>query len=455
MFPSLFGHHDSPLKHRCLGPVLQQLDSLLHRPRTPLGLIRPRPIRRRQRLYSLPVTLKMFLTQCLSDDPSCRTAVATAKERGWLPQAASPDTGAYCRARDDLLPSGLATLVARTGHTLENAIPPEQRWRERRVRVVDGTGITLPDTPPNQVAYPQPAQHTPGCGFPVLKLVAVMSLTTGALVHYTFGTLHDHDQPLFSRLWPPLEPRDVVVGDRAFGSFATMALLGQRGIDLVVRRHAGRKDRQGKRLGHNDLLVEWPATPRPLWLDPTLPLPQTLTVREVRFQVTRPGFRTKTITLTTTLLDAKRYPLEALADLYLQRWTMELWLRHIKTTLGMEMLRTKTPARVEAELAMFLVGYNLIRTVMQDAATEANVPLPRVSFKSALVRVRLWCARLSHTTGLGIWMAGYVRLLDDLTRDLNPDRPGRVEPRVVKRRPKPFPWMQQPRRILREALLKA
>jgi hypothetical protein len=349
----------------------------------------------------------------------------------------------------------LAALAERTGGALENVCQPEQLWRGRRVRVVDGTGITLPDTPLNQAAYPQPTQQAPGCGFPVLKLVALMSLATGALVHYTCGTLSDHDQPLFHRLWPALAPGDVVLGDRIFGSFATMALLSQRGIDLVARRHAGRKERPGKCLGKGDRLVEWTATPRPPWLDPTIPLPKTLRVREVHFQVTQPGFRTKTIILATTLLDATCYPREALAALYLQRWDMELWLRHIKTTLGMEMLRTKTPTRVEAELAMFLVGYNLIRTVMLDAATEAQVPLPRVSFKSALVRVRLWCARLSHTTAVGIWLGGYVRLLDDLARDLNPDRPGRVEPRVVKRRPKPFPWLQQPRRALREALLKA
>jgi hypothetical protein len=455
MFPSLFGHPNSPLTQRCLGPVLQQLDGLLTTPRAPQDLLQPRPIRRRQRLYPLAVTLKMFLTQCLSDDPSCRTAVATAKERGWLPQAASPDTGAYCRARDHLAPSGLAALVERTGSALENVRQPGQLWRGRRVRVVDGTGITLPETPLNQAAYPQPGQQAPGCGFPVLKLVALMSLATGALVHYTCGTLSDHDQPLFHCLWPALTPGDVVLGDRIFGSFATMALLSQRGIDLVARRHAGRKERPGKCLGKGDRLVEWTATPRPPWLDPTVPLPKTLKVREVHFQVTRPGFRTKTIILATTLLDATCYPCEALAELYLQRWDMELWLRHIKTTLGMEMLRTKTPTRVAAELAMCLVGYNLIRTVMLDAAQEAQVPLPRVSFKSALVRVRLWCARLCHTIAVNLCLGDYIRLLDDLARDLNPDRPGRVEPRVVKRRPKPFPWLQQPRRVLREALLQA
>jgi hypothetical protein len=166
MFPSLFGHPNSPLTQRCLGPVLQQLDGLRTTPRAPQDLLQPCPIRRRQRLYPLSVTLKMCRTQCLSDDPSCRTAVATAKERGGLPQAASPDTGAYCRARDHLSPSGLAALVERTGSALENVRQPGQLWRGRRVRVVDGTGITLPDTPLNQAASPHPGQQAPGCGFP-------------------------------------------------------------------------------------------------------------------------------------------------------------------------------------------------------------------------------------------------------------------------------------------------
>ena len=282
-----------------------------------------------------------------------------------------------------------------------------------------------------------------------------MALFTGALGRYGLGTLADHDLPRFHRLWPALPPGDVVVADRAFGSFATLAWLSQRGGDLVVRRPGSRKDQQGIRLGKDDLLVTWQATPRPLWLAPQVLLPETLTVREVRLQITRPGFRTKTIILTTTLLEPTCYPLEVLAELFLKRWDMELWLRHLKTTLGMEMRRTKTPSRVEAELAMFLVGYNLIRTVMQDVAQEVNGPVSRVSFTSALVRVRLWGARLRHTPASGTWLSGYLRLLDDLGRDLNPHRPGRVEPRVVKRRPKPLPWRQQPRRVLREALLKA
>jgi hypothetical protein len=161
------------------------------------------------------------------------------------------------------------------------------------------------------------------------------------------------------------------------------------------------------------------------------------------------------VTLVTTLLDAKVYPAWALAELYLKRWRMELWLRDIKITMDMDMLRTKTPARVRAELAMFLIGYNLIRTVMFDAAKASEARLEQLSFKSALVRFGLWCARLGHGIRWVAWLLDYPAMLSDLARDRNPDRPGRYEPRVVKRRPKPFPRMQQPRQGLREQLLRA
>ena len=194
---------------------------------------------------------------------------------------------------------------------------------------------------------------------------------------------------------------------------------------------------------------------RPPWLDTSVDLPQTIVVREVSFQVTQPGFRTQSVTLVTTLLDAKVYPAWALAELYLKRWRMELWLRDIKVTMDMDMLRTKTPARVQAELAMFLIGYNLIRTVMFDASKMSEARLEQLSFKSALVRFGLWCARIGHGIRLVAWLLGYPAMLRDLARDLNPDRPGRYEPRVVKRRPKPFPRMQQPRQVLRDKFLTA
>jgi len=443
-----------------LGPVLQRLDRFLEEPAFRRTLIRkPKAFTRPQGLYSLSVTIKTFLTQCLTQDHSCRTAVATAKDRGWLPPSASPDTAAYCRARDALAAEGLQKAVEHTAQALDAGVSDEHLWLGRQVQVVDGTGIALPDTELNQDDYPQPSQQKPGCGFPVLRLVAFMSLATGAVSRYSLGNLHDHEQRLFQELRTHLKADDMVLGDRNFGTFANLVLLKRQGADGVFRRHQSRGAgvQTLKRLGKDDALVRWraPHHYRPPWLDASVDLPQTIVVREVRFQVTPPGFRTQSVTLVTTLLDAKAYPAWALAELYFKRWRMELWLRDIKITMGMEMLRTKTPARVRAELAMFLVAYNLIRTVLFDAAKVSEARLEQLSFKSALVRFGLWCARLGHGIQVVAWLREYAGILSDLARDLNPERPGRYEPRVVKRRPKPFPRMQQPRRVLREKLLTA
>lgn len=449
------------LKTWSLGPVLQCLDRFLDEPAFRRTLIqKPSAFTRPRGLYALPVTLKTFLIQCLAQDHSCRTAVATAKDRGWLPPSASPGTAAYCRARDALAAEGLQRAIEHTAQALDAGVSDEHLWLGRVVHVVDGTGIALPDTEANQEDYPQPSEQKPGCGFPVLRLVAFMSLATGAVSRYRIGNLHDHEQRLFQELRAHLKRGEVVLGDRNFGTFATLVLLKRQGADGVFRRHQARGAgaKTIKPLGQDDHLVRWSFIPRkqhPVWLDASVRLPSTLVVREVSFHVTQPGFRTKSVTLVTTLLDTKRYPAWALAELYLRRWRMELWLRDLKITMAMDMLRTKTPARVRAELAMFLVGYNLIRTVMFDATKVGEVRLEQLSFKSALMRFGLWCAGLRHSTRIRVWLLGYEAMLSDLARDLNPDRPNRYEPRVVKRRPKPFPRMQQPRQVLRQQLLRA
>jgi hypothetical protein len=448
------------LKSWSLGPVLQCLERFLEEPAFRKTLIqKPTAFTRPQGLYSLPVTLKTFLMQCLAQDHSCRTAVATAKDRGWLPPNASPGTAAYCRARDALAAQGLQKAVEHTAQALDDRTSDAHLWLGRQVHVVDGTGIALPDTEINQDAYPQPSQQKPGCGFPVLRLVAFMSLATGAVRRYRIGTLHEHEQCLFQDLRAQLGVGEVVLGDRNFGTFANLVLLKRQGAEGVFRRHQARSAGVDtlKRLGQDDALVRWraPHHYRPPWLDTSVDLPQMIVVREVSFQVAQPGFRTRSVALVTTLLDAKSYPAEALAELYLRRWRMELWLRDIKITMAMDMLRTKTPARVRAELAMFLVGYNLIRTVMFDTAKMSEVRLEQLSFKSALMRFGLWCAGLRRSARIMVWLLEYQAMLSDLARDLNPARPGRYEPRVVKRRPKPFPRMQQPRQILREQILSA
>jgi hypothetical protein len=359
-----------------------------------------------------------------------------------------------------LAAEGLQSAVAHTAEALSSRVSDEHLWRGRQVQVVDGTGIALPDTEANQEDYPQPSEQKPGCGFPVLPLVAFMSLATGAVSRYCIGTLHDHEQRLFQALRAHLKGGEVVLGDRNFGTFATLVLLKRQGVDGVFCRHQSRGAgaKTLKPLGQDDHLVRGSFIPRkqhPVWLEASVRLPSTLVVREVSFEVTQPGFRTKSVTLVTTLLDAKRYPAWALAQLYLRRWRMELWLRDLKITMDMDRLRTKTPARARAEWAMFLVGYNLIRTVMFDAAKMSEVRLEQVSFKSALMRFGLWYAGLRGSIRIRVWLLGYQAMLKDLGRDLNPDRPGRYEPRVVKRRPKPFPRMQQPRQGLRQQLVRA
>jgi Transposase DDE domain len=442
-----------------LGAVLQCLERFLDEPAFRNTLIqKPSAFTRPQGLYSLPVTLKTFLMQCLGQDHSCRTAVATAKDRGWLPPHASPGTAAYCRARDALAAEGLQRAAEHTAQALDASVSDQHLWLGRQVHVAFGTGIALPDTEANQDDYPQPAQQKLGCGFPVLRLVAFMSLATGAVSRYRLGNLHDHEQRLFQELRPHLKAHDVVLGDRNFGTFATLVLLKRQGADGVFRRHQSRGAGVDmvKRLGQDDALVRWraPHHDRPPWLDASVDLPETMGVREVSVHVRQPGFHTPAVTLVTTLLDAKRYPAGALAQLYFRRWRMELWLRDIKITMDMDRLRTKTPARVRAELAMFLVGYNLIRTVMFDAAKVGEGRLELLSFQSALMRFGLWCAGLRRSTRIRVWRLGYPAMLKDLARDLNPDRPSRYEPRVVKRRPKPFPRMQQPRQVLRQQLLR-
>jgi hypothetical protein len=224
-----------------LGAVLQCLDRFLDEPVFRRMMIqKPNAFTRPQGLYSLPVTVKIFLTQCLAQDHSCRTAVAAAKDHAWLPPSTSPDTAAYCRARDALAADGLQRAVEHTAQALDAGVSDEHLWMGRQVHVVDGTGIALPDTEANQDDYPQPSQQKPGCGFPVLRLVAFMSLATGAVSRYRLGNLHDHEQRLFQELRPHLKANDIVLGDRNFGTFANLVLLKRQGADGVFRRHQAR-----------------------------------------------------------------------------------------------------------------------------------------------------------------------------------------------------------------------
>lgn len=457
MLPGIFGSSLEQVKGMTLRAVLTRFDTWLGEPTRRSALAKPKSFIRSGRPYSLRATLLLFLSQCLGDDKSCRTAVARGKSEGILPVDASPKTSAYCRARDGLCDVALKKEAETMGDAIDARACPEDLWCARPVKVLDGSGISMPDTPENQEAYPQPSTQAPGCGFPMVYLVAVMSLATGVVLRYVADRLGFHEQNLFHRLHPSFQRGDIALGDRGFCSFGTMALLLKEGVDSVFRIHQRRKIdfRKGRRLGPRDHVVEWVRSSWPQWLSLDAELPLTLQVRELYVEIRVRGFRTRNVTLATTLLDSSEYSAEALAELYLRRWSMELWLRDVKITLGMDILRTQTPERVRAELAMFLIGYNLVRAVMLDAAHTRQVALDRVSFKSALSRVRLWCQRYTEGDTVGSWLAQYPSILDDLARDLNPFRPNRVEPRAKKRRPKEYDLLNRPRAEMRAELLRA
>lgn len=402
-------------------------------------------------VYTPAVTVWVFLSQCLSMDHSCREAVARLVAcrvaRGQRP--CSADTGAYCTARDDLPESVCRQLVRETGDALEQEAPPEWLWHGRRVRVVDGSTITMPDTPANQGAYPQPRTQAPGCGFPIARIVVVFSLAVGTVLDAAIGKYQGKqtgENSLFRTLSHRLDERDVVLADRYFSGWFDLALLQQQGVDVVVRKHQLRATdfRTGERLGTGDQLVRWQKPPRPKWMSPETyaTLPKELTLREVRVRVSQKGFRTHRFVVVTTLLDPDESPAGEIAELYRRRWQAELQIRSIKTVLQMDHLRCKTPHRVRNEFWMHLLGYNLIRRGMALAARESEAYPWQVSFKGTLQTFATFLPLLDSAVSLDAWCDA---LLAAAAVHVVGNRPDRYEPRRVKRRPKPHKVLLEPR----------
>ena len=438
---------------------LLQLDLLLG-PLLPAGLLSQADEgpNSRQRVYTVRRTFFGFLFQVLKPECPCREIVRQILALCSLQSddTPSPGTSAYCQARLrlpwDILPRlrcALATHAERAG----------QLWKGLCVKVVDGTGISLPDTQKNQRAYPQSAEQKPGCGFPLLKLVGVFSLATGALLDYAKGNKHQHELGLLQQLLDTFKAGDLVLADRGFSTYALMALLRRRNIQSLFRlHHARRRDfRQGKCLGKNGRLLVWTKPcnwqkprfiPKCLWKR----LPQSLSVRMVRFTLAVPGYRTQSVILITTLVDPLRYPAAELAELYARRWRIELWFRDIKTSMGMETLRCLSPKMVHKELEMFFIAYNAIRCLMAQAAQIHEVPIERLSFKGTVDSVRQFSAAMAQARSPKKKQKLMARLLELIAADQVPERPGRREPRAVKRRPKPFQKLNRPRRLMKEML---
>jgi hypothetical protein len=328
-------------------------------------------------------------------------------------------------------------------------------WCDLCVQVVDATTLTLEDTLKNQTAYPQPRSQKPGCGFPIMRLIGLFSLATGLFTAWHTGTWASHELVLLQSLWDSLAKGVVLLGDGGFGIWSVLAQCLAREIAGVFRVRGQRRSdwRRGKRLSKSERLVEWQKPRRrPAYIDAQTwaLLPEILTLRLVRVIITEPGHRTQKVVLVTTLLDGKKYPPAALAQLYRRRWDMELSLRHIKTTLQMEHLSCKTPENVQRELHLHLLAHNLIRRLMFEAAQKANVPLSRVSFAGALAAARSTSEAMMQARNQRLRRQELEELYRVLAADLVPDRPGRREPRAVKRRPKPYPRLTCPRSRFRE-----
>ncbi len=421
------------------------------------GIVEVLGKKQRSRLFPSHKTFYLFLWQVLSAERSCSEVVQAflAWRAHNQETSASPNTAAYCQARQRLNLTTLQTAQHTLAAHVAQQARAEQRWYDRAVVVVDGTGLSMPDTPENQEKYPQAKSSKPGCGFPQMKMVAMFCLTTGALLRHAQSHRRIGELTLFRRMWDALRSGDVVLADRGFCNFADYYRLRQRNIDSVMRLHQRRAKGVSlvKRLGPRDVIVNWhksKPTPKGLTKEQWAAMPEMLSVRHVTFVPHIPGFRTKKITVATTLTDHKQFPASAFAELYRRRWLVELFLRDIKITLGMDILRCKTPAMVEKELTMHLIAYNLIRLTMVQAAVKGKRNVERISFKATLQAVRQWAPHISQATAEKREQL-YQSMLDAIIRVPIPNRPNRTEPRVKKRRAKNYQLMTKPRNEMKEA----
>jgi hypothetical protein len=438
------------LRQATLGQLQDQIRDLLP---APLLSSEEEGPNSRERDFPLRLTFECFLWQMLKPRTACREVVRQVQALRTLHglPPISEDDSAYIQARLRLPKERLEKALESTAQTADRRVGPSPQLQGRPVKVVDGSSTPLADTPANQQQYPQPRSQKPGCGFPLMKFVVIFSLCGGAVLNVILGNLHHHDLRLLRGLWDELKKGDILLGDRAYGEFTTLAGLPQQGVDVVARLHQRRKVdfRKARHLGKNDGLFVWTKgcqqseIPSPNQWDW---LPTQITVRIVRFTTTIRGFRSRRITLVTSLLDPELYPVQELVALYARRWRLELCLRDLKTTLGMEPLRCKTPEMAEKELLAYLVAHNLVRCLMAEVVATHRVELERVSFKGSVDALRQFSAAMSRAPHPKLRRQLWADLLLALARDLVPLRPNRTEPRAVKRRPKPYPLLNQPRR---------
>jgi DDE family transposase len=411
----------------------------------------------KDRIYTPLVTLWVFLNQVLSADHSCRAAVARliAHRLSRGENACSAETGAYCHARKRLPEKFFSTVTCCVGRALDAKVDPKWLWKGRRVYLFDGTTVTMPDTPKNQRVYPQNVVQGPGLGFPIARVGALTSLACGAIVNLGFCRYAGKGQgevSLLRRMWHILSPGDILLADSLLCNWTGIVMLKKRGLDLVSRlnkAHRRADFRKGIRLGKDDHIVSWrkPTSIRSVNRKTYNRLPEFVTVRETRVRVKQPGFRTKSMVVVTTLLDPRQTTKEDLALLYRARWNSELDLRSIKITMQMDELRCKTPELVRKEVWTHVLAYNLIRTIMAQAAIRHDIEPRTISFKGALQTLEAFQPVIAlQGQQDSTWRLHlYRQLLDAVAVHRVADRPNRFEPRLRKRRHKKYFFLKKPR----------
>ena len=414
-------------------------------------------------IYQPLVTLWVFLGQVLSADHSCRAAVARliAHRLSQGQSSCSAETGAYCQARKRLPEKFISDVARQTGRTLDTNARSHWLWQGRRVYPYDGSTVTMPDTPENQAAYPQNVAQKPGLGFPIARIAAIFSLSCGAVIDFgicRYAGKGQSELGMLRTLMNTFRHGDVLLADRFMCAWTEMVMLQQRGVECVCRLNVNRKAdfRRGRRLGKGDHLVTWKKPTKPRSIDRVAysALPESLMVRECRIHVGQAGFRSQTIIVVTTLLDAKKFTKKGIASLYRARWNAELDLRSLKQTLQMDILRCKTPELVHKEIWAHILAYNLIRTLMAQAATKHNVEPRTISFKGALQTLEAFQPEIKHLHNAELRLHFYQVLLDAVATHRVADRPDRVEPRLLKRRRKRDMYLSKPRQEMKLEMLK-
>jgi IS4 transposase len=404
-------------------------------------------------LYNPVTVLWLFLGQVIHANPTL--AVTVENFLAWrLAQGMAPcstDTGAYARARKRLPEALLAMLTKHTGREVERAALEPWRWLGRVVKLFDGSTVSMPDTPKNQAAFPQSRRQAPGVGFPLARIGVLFSLSVGTVLDLgirRWAGKFQSELAMLRDMIAGFDPGDVLLTDRYLCSYMEIALLKQQGVDFVGRMHAHRKVdfRRGCRLGPQDHVVEWIKPKRPEWMSPEdyAAIPETLSIRELRCQMVRPGYRTRTITIATTLLDAQLFSKDEIAELYRLRWDAEINLRSLKTMMNMDVLRCQSPEMVRKEIWAHLLAYNMIRTVIAQAAAKHGKQPRQLSFTRAMRTLEAFRPAIAHVPSERLADL-YEHMLTAIASHEIGNRPDRLEPRQRKRRPKPYKLMTKPR----------